>query len=283
MRRSTLGIVGVAVLRLIVVGIRAARGDAFVPATQPAKVSDEDAAAENTLKKPFEMNLPSVKLQDAIDFLRDISNQNIYVDWSQLKLAGVTQSTAVSGDQEQTPLSQCIQRVLAATGSDALEYRVAGGVVFISTKLDFQDRAKRDGPYLASLSDATKAASVLNRRMPSVQMPGVPLTDMIDFLRDITGATIEVRWGPLIAAGVQMKTPVTLGLHDTRLETILNLVLDQVGEGKLGFTATPVTIKRFDRKRGNVTVKTALITISTIEDLTKSAVTRPSIDTGGHG
>jgi hypothetical protein len=217
-----------------------------------------------------------VKLPDAIEFLRDISHLDFYVDWANLKLAGVSQSTSVSADLSNVSLSDCIKKTLAATGSDALEYRVAGGVVIISTKLDFEDRKKHAGPYLAGLSDPVSAKPVLDKRMATVQLPGVPLTDAISFLRDISGATIEVKWGPLIAAGIQTSTPVSLQLSNARVETILNLLLDQLGEGKFGFTATPVTIKRFDRKRGNVTVKTALITISTIDDLRNGAATQPA-------
>jgi hypothetical protein len=275
MRSSTIGIVASAVLVLIPLQHRAASADAFVPSTQPAAASPEDQVTENSLKRTMpQFHLPGVKLSDGISFLRDISGMNLYVDWANLKLASVTPDTSVAVDQANTTTGECISKTLAATGSDALQYRVANGVIFISTKLDFEDRKKKVGPYLANLSDPTSASPVLNKRMASVQLPPLPLSDAISFIRDISGATIEVKWGPLVAAGIQTTTPVSLQLQGARMETILNLLLDQVGEGKLGFTATPVTIKRFDKKRGNVTVKTALITISTIDDLTKSAATQ---------
>ena len=251
------------------------------PATHPSGESKEDEVVEKQLDKNLpSIQLPNVALADAIDFLHDITGQNLFVDWKNLRLAGATQDMRVQLQAHDIPEREALTRILASTGSTALEFHVIDGVVIISTKLDFEDRSKREGPYLADLSDAKAAARVLDRVLPVVQLPSVGFSDAMDFLRDITGATIEMNWGALLAAGVQHNTQVNVQLRDVRLSSVLNLMLDQAAEGKLGYTATPVRIRRMKKDGSIAYVNTVLITISTIDDFkakakAKAATTQP--------
>jgi hypothetical protein len=190
------------------------------------------------------------------------------VDWKTLGLAGVSPiQTLITINRSNIPLRQVFTELLAATGSDALEFHVTNGIILISTKLDFEDRKKQIGPFLISLSDVEGAAPFLNKRLPKVELNSVSLSDALSFLRDITNSEFSVRWEVLKAAGIQKNTPVVLKVDNTRISAVLFVLLDQAGGRKLGYTAAPAERPGHDRNHKPITVKTVLITISTVDDL----------------
>ena len=54
------------------------------------------------------------------------------------------------------------------------------------------------------------------------------LTDVIDFLRDVSGATIYVDWKTLEAASIQKDAPVTARLRDVKFSKALELIFKSV-------------------------------------------------------
>jgi general secretion pathway protein D len=98
----------------------------------------------------------------------------------------------------------------------------------------------------------------LDRRLNSVQLPQVALTDAIDFLRDLTGANILVNWKALEADGIDKQTTqVSVTLHDVKFSKVLDIILQEAGAGKLGYT-----------------IDEGVIEISTQDELNKAVVTR---------
>jgi bla regulator protein BlaR1 len=71
----------------------------------------------------------------------------------------------------------------------------------------------------------------LDRQLPSLEFDAVGLSDVIDFLRDVSGANIVVNWKSLEAAGVQKDTPVTAKLRNIKFSKAINVVLDGAGGG----------------------------------------------------
>src|SRR3954469_13462740 len=70
------------------------------PATQPAKPDENIAAAEAT-KAVLDKTLPAinftnVRFEDAIEFLRDVTGANIYVNWRILQAAGINRDAQVN-------------------------------------------------------------------------------------------------------------------------------------------------------------------------------------------
>jgi general secretion pathway protein D len=99
--------------------------------------------------------------------------------------------------------------------------------------------------------------ALLDHRLPTVQLPQVPLADAIDFLRDITTANILVNWKALEADGIDKQTQVTATLHDVKFSKVLDVILQEAGGGKLAYT-----------------IDEGVITISTADELNKAVVTR---------
>lgn len=109
-----------------------------------------------------------------------------------------------------------------------------------------------------SEADAAVRAQ-LEHRIPEVRFDAIPFSDVVDFLRDITGANIFVNWRALEAAGVDRNTPVTTRLRDVRFSKALETILRDVGGGTVQMTYT---------------VDDGVIMISTAEDLSKNTITR---------
>jgi len=68
---------------------------------------------------------------------------------------------------------------------------------------------------------------IYTARIPEVRMDGVPLTDAIDFIRDITGANIHVNWTALEATGVGRDAVVTTRLRNVPVKKALSVILAQ--------------------------------------------------------
>jgi general secretion pathway protein D len=128
-----------------------------------------------------------------------------------------------------------------------------------------------DWPTISQTRDQTVAAerggttidravqAQLDRQLPELTFDAVGFSDVIDFLRDVSGANLFVNWKSLEAAGIDRNTPVTARLRNIKFSKALSIILDSVGGGqtKLGYT-----------------VDEGVITISTLDDLSKNVAVR---------
>jgi len=101
--------------------------------------------------------------------------------------------------------------------------------------------------------------NLLDRQLPDVHFDGSSFTDVIDFLRDVSGANIFVNWKSLEAAGIDRNAPISTNLRNVKFSKALGVILDSVGGGtiKVGYT-----------------IDDGVISISTGDDLSKSTVTK---------
>jgi hypothetical protein len=96
----------------------------------------------------------------------------------------------------------------------------------------------------------------LQRVIPTLKADRLSLADIIDFLRDVSGANIYVNWRALEAVGVDRKAPVTLDLREVPLSEALDKLLAQAAgkNAKLGYA-----------------VREGVIEVSTVDDVKKAA------------
>jgi hypothetical protein len=124
-----------------------------------------------------------------------------------------------------------------------------------------QDRDKEKATTNASDSENSPEyramRAQLDRNLPECNFDGVGVADVIDFLRDVSGANIFVNWKALADAGVDKNAVVTLRIRNIRLGDALDLVLTSAAgkRHKLGYD-----------------VKGGAINISTTADLGGSAL-----------
>jgi type II secretory pathway component GspD/PulD (secretin)/tetratricopeptide (TPR) repeat protein len=107
----------------------------------------------------------------------------------------------------------------------------------------------------------TALQAQLDRHLPEVKFNANALSDVIDFLRDVSGANIYVDWKALEAANIAKDAPVTAKLRDIKFSKALELIFKNV-EGD------------DDEHRLGYTVDEGVITISTRKELNKNTVTR---------
>jgi Flp pilus assembly secretin CpaC len=128
-----------------------------------------------------------------------------------------------------------------------------------------------DWPDISAMRDRTVAEergegaadqavmAQLDRPLPELNFDAVAFGDVVDFLRDVSGANIFVNWKALETAGVDRTAPVTARLRNIRFSKALTIILDSVSGGTvpLGYT-----------------IDDGVITISTGEDLDRNTITR---------
>jgi hypothetical protein len=95
--------------------------------------------------------------------------------------------------------------------------------------------------------------------MPEINFDKLPVSEVINFMRDTTGMNIVVNEKALEGAGVDLKTPISLKLRDVRVEDVFKHIARQAGgaTARLGFS-----------------VDGDAMTFSTEEDLARSTMTK---------
>ncbi|MEO6435587.1 MAG: hypothetical protein ABIP55_07475 [Tepidisphaeraceae bacterium] len=112
---------------------------AAAPATRPAPTGDV-AAREVAPGRALAAKLPDIKfnnitLTDAIDFIRDVSDANIHVNWRALELLNVTRQTTVSLQLSSVTTRRVLRSLLDETGAgEMLTFYVDDGVIEVTTK-----------------------------------------------------------------------------------------------------------------------------------------------------
>ncbi|HTL29082.1 MAG TPA: hypothetical protein VL282_07675 [Tepidisphaeraceae bacterium] len=82
-----------------------------------------------------DVNFAGVPLADAIEFIRDVTQANIHVNWRALEEAGVGKDTMVNIRLRSVPLRTVLRLMLnEAGGGTALTYYVSDGVIEITTQ-----------------------------------------------------------------------------------------------------------------------------------------------------
>jgi hypothetical protein len=81
-----------------------------------------------------EMKFDGVALVDAIDFIRDITDANIVVNWKALEGAGVNKDTVVNLKLRNVTLKKALSRLLSeASAGEGVTYTLEDGVIEITT------------------------------------------------------------------------------------------------------------------------------------------------------
>ena len=80
---------------------------------------------------------------------------------------------------------------------------------------------------------ADRARLALNMNLPTLNFAGVAFGDVIDFLRDVSGANIHVDWKALETAGVGKDAVINVRLRSVTMRKCLSLVLNEAGGGTL--------------------------------------------------
>jgi len=98
---------------------------------------------------------------------------------------------------------------------------------------NWRELSMRRRPYAAGEVSESEADMLVHREMakvtPEITMDEMSLENAIDFLREMSGLSIHVKWGVLENAGIPRDAPVTVHLSNVTFEKALRTILDDVG------------------------------------------------------
>jgi len=123
--------------RAIVLAVAAGLISVLPPST--SDVSAQSRGTQQVAKSAMSRRLPEVKLQnvslaDSIEFIRDVSGANIFVNWRALEAAGVTKETPVNVRLNGVSLRKVLTTILNEAGAGtSLTYTIEDDVIEITT------------------------------------------------------------------------------------------------------------------------------------------------------
>lgn len=108
-----------------------------VEAERGASQEDQQVAGALERKLP-EINLNNVAFSDVVDFLRDVGQTNIFVNWRALEGAGIAKDTQVTARLRDVKFNKVLTTILNEVGGGTvrLGYTIDEGVITISTEED---------------------------------------------------------------------------------------------------------------------------------------------------
>ncbi len=194
------------------------------------------------LRRRLQMTVPQIafsdtRLEDVVQFMRDVTKAAIYVQWRELKKVGIKKDTPVNTKLKEVTLETVLRILLddlsgAAKGKNRLAFTMKGGVAVISTVAGVEQFER----FFDAVRPVMPPKDQINLRplkrlqmiVPQIAFSDTKIEDIVQFLQDVTKTTFDVRWEAMAKAGVTRKTPVTVNMREVTLETTLKLVLNHV-------------------------------------------------------
>jgi type II secretory pathway component GspD/PulD (secretin) len=103
--------------------------------------SDVNRQVRQALNQSVPVDFDNVQLSTVIDYLRNTTDVNFFVNWAELEDAGVARDTLVSLQLTDVPASRALELVLTQAGARSIEpvdYGIIEGVVHVTSQRDLQ-------------------------------------------------------------------------------------------------------------------------------------------------
>jgi bla regulator protein BlaR1 len=172
-----------------------------------------------------------------------------------------THARQMISEQRYDQALRLLNDILAADPGN--EY-AKGVLPLVKDKSELRHDAVAAASTTGPASDDDKLQALLQKRLPEVRFDAIGFSDVIDFLRDVTGANITVNWRALEAAGIDRNTPCTMRLKDVTFEQAMTHLLRDVGGGtvKLAFAVSDasVVVSTQEELAGRVQLRTYVVT-----------------------
>jgi hypothetical protein len=181
--------------------------------------------------KHLDFTFKGQAFSDVIDAMRDQSETNIVANWKSLALIGIKADTPVTVSLRDPTLKEALLKTLQSieTAKGRAHYVVEDGVI------------KVRAPEADSKPSAVGAPALpekLDRVIPEVSFNGQELSDVFDFMHDVTGLKITPDWDRLRAAGIRKESPVKLRLKELKTSSVLKIILESVSDGRSAVQCT---------------------------------------------
>ncbi|HUS47571.1 MAG TPA: hypothetical protein VM098_05600 [Phycisphaerae bacterium] len=189
-------------------------------ASNPEQPPDARAALKQEVKD-FAID---ATLDRALAKLEELAGVKIVVDWKALQAAGVRPDVNVIIFAESATVGKLLETALSgvADKKSPLVSYADKDVVRVTTEQALVNQARA----AKALADKAKARGP--RAPVEFNMEEVPLSDVIDFIREASGANFSVNYKALSQVGVDQTTPVTLKAKGISFAKALDLVTQQL-------------------------------------------------------
>lgn len=213
---------------------------AGAPATMPAPTkttTDPELMAALGRKAPA-LHFDGNALADAIDYFQAVTRTNIAVNWRALKGVGIDPGTPITVRLKGLTLAAALDGLLVAAGGTRLAYVADENVVTVLPAGMVEQERARDAALKTLGAGDAAATTSLDRRLAEITFKGDSVIDVLQGLRNASGATIDVDWDALTKAGVGRDEAVTLHLTNVRLGKAMEVVA-----GALSTVEHPLGVK----------------------------------------
>lgn len=196
-----------------------------------------ETPAEAMSKK---LDHPSITgpLKDAFGKIGKLAGVKIVPDWDAIKASGVKEDERVVVKASQATAEQVLELLLSqvAASGEPLAWYADSEAVHVTTQMRvmYRKQLARTPLSLVTTQDAgdgkgeKKRTSVGKDKIAKLNFDGMPLEDVLTFLRQVADVNMTVNWKSLEEIKVDRKTPVSLTATDISAARALDLVLDQL-------------------------------------------------------
>ena len=191
------------------------------PTSRESKESANGTGVGLWNRRLSDVSFEDVPWTTAIARLHEMSGIRFEIDRQTLEAVGIRDQTPVTIKLHNVAPGTVLQQIMqAAAPKRTMMMKVTDGAVRITVA-----------------SKPLGVQSLLDRTLPTVQFDGVNFGDVVDFLRDVSGANLMVDWKAIEPAGIFPNTPVTTHLKNISFGRALTEILNAAGGGqaKLGY------------------------------------------------
>lgn len=185
--------------------------------------------------------------QQAFAKIARMGKIQINVDWLALQRAEADLKSRLAIKGSDATLEQILELLLTqiAAPGKPLGYYVENNTLHVTTQSHVLSRRTRRAlavapPARPDKPDARKTRQARSDPTPAsreLNFNNVPLSEVVQYFRDISGLNIHVNWRALQAVGVDKSEPVSFQARDITLATALDLMLRGINAGRDKFSS----------------------------------------------
>ena len=241
------------------------------PATLAA--TKKKAKPPVNVKKALTAVLPKAviggTLEKTLVQLGDLIKVPVVANWGALELTGVKRDTTLAVRSAKKISGETLVELVlvkVATKGNPLSWYDSNGVLVITTQ---QAVLRRKARMRIKPTRAKFGKKVKTTAFREHSFKNEPLKNVIDTYRNITGLNFHVNWKSLENAGIDREEPITLVVKDVSIARALDMVTDQLSEGKDKFDSVYWLVDRgvITISTGQALNATNIITIHEVGDL----------------
>jgi hypothetical protein len=175
------------------------------------------------------------EITDVLSSLISDAGSLHFVDWRGLAEESIEPATAINMRLKKVEINEAWNRLLFEhLRGSKIDSIAIGDIMIISTRdrLGTIARVLSTRPVVGrkTLKKNRAAAKLLQVSVSKLDFEDTKLSQVLQFLRDVSGAKIKMDFNSLVPLGVDPNTPVNMHASDLTLETSLKLMLINIVE-----------------------------------------------------